>query len=49
MKRTTEGGLQTGYVLMVGNRIERLPEEAEMAADWVLPEVPCMILFASFS
>lgn len=39
MKRTTEGGLQTGYVLMVGNKIEKLPEEAHTAADWVLPEV----------
>lgn len=38
MKRTTEGGIQVGYVLMVNNKIERLPDEAEMAADWVLPE-----------
>ena len=41
LKRTTEGGLQTGYVLVVGNRIERMPE-TELAADCMLPEVSHM-------
>ena len=39
LKRTTEGGLQTGYVLLVDNKIEKMPE-TELAMDCMLPEGP---------
>ena len=38
LKRTTEGGLQTGYVLVVDGKIEKMPEN-ELATDCMLPEV----------
>jgi len=38
LKRTTEGGLQTGYVLVVDGKIEKMPEN-ELAMDCMLPEV----------
>lgn len=44
LKRTTEGGLQTGYVLVVDGKIERMPEN-ELAMDCMLPEVLTLILF----
>jgi hypothetical protein len=39
LRRTSEAGLQTGYVLFVGGEIERMPEN-ELAQDCVLPEGP---------
>lgn len=41
LKRTTEGGLQTGYVLVVDGKIEKMPEN-ELAQDCMLPEVLTM-------
>ena len=38
LRRTSEAGLQTGYVQFVGGEIERMPED-ELAKDAVLPEV----------
>ena len=38
LKRTSEAGLQTGYVQFVNGEIERMPE-TELAADCMLPEV----------
>lgn len=38
LRRTSEGGLQTGYVLFVNGEVERLPV-SELATDCVLPEV----------
>jgi hypothetical protein len=38
LRRTSEAGLQTGYVLFVNGEIERMPEN-ELAQDCVLPEV----------
>jgi hypothetical protein len=43
LKRTTEGGLQTGYVLVVDGKIERMPEN-ELAMDCMLPEVLTLTL-----
>jgi hypothetical protein len=39
LRRTSEAGLQTGYVLFVGGEIECMPEN-ELAQDCVLPEGP---------
>jgi hypothetical protein len=39
LRRTSEGGLQMGYVLFVNGEVEKLPE-SELAQDCVLPEGP---------
>ena len=38
LKRTTEAGLQTGYVLLVGNKIQKMPNN-DLANDVIMPEV----------
>ena len=39
LKRFTEAGLQVGFILFVGNRIEKMPDN-ELASDCVMPEGP---------
>ena len=38
LRRSSEGGLQIGYVLFVNGEVEKIPE-SELAQDCVLPEV----------
>ncbi len=38
LRRSSEGGLQMGYVLFVNGEVEKLPV-SELAQDCVLPEV----------
>lgn len=37
LKRSTEGGLNTGYVLIIGNKIEEIPQN-DLANNCILPE-----------
>lgn len=46
LKRTTEAGLQVGYIMFINNKAERMPE-SELAADCVMPEVILFLHFCS--
>ena len=41
LRRSSEGGLQIGFVLFVNGEMEKMPED--LAMDCVLPEVGCLL------